>query len=107
MSSKSSSPADLYLALLHYPVVNKSGQVIASAVTNLDLHDIARAARTYGVAGFYVVTPLEDQQRLVERIVNHWTVGDGARYNPKRAEAMALIRLAATLEAARQEITRS
>ena len=42
--------------------------MIASAVTNLDLHDIARAARTYAVDGVYVVTPLEDQRALVERL---------------------------------------
>ncbi|MBT8351253.1 MAG: RNA methyltransferase, partial [Deltaproteobacteria bacterium] len=39
--------SNLYVALVHYPVVNKNGDVIASAVTNLDLHDIARAAKTY------------------------------------------------------------
>ncbi|MFP4040334.1 MAG: RNA methyltransferase [Desulfosudaceae bacterium] len=107
MTLKPSSPAELYLALLHYPVINKSGEVVASAVTNLDLHDIARAARTYGAAGFYVVTPLEDQQALVERIVTHWTAGGGSRYNPKRAEAMALIRVQRTLDDTRDDIVRN
>ena len=55
---------------MHYPVLNKNGDTIASAVTNLDLHDIARAAKTYGVRLFYVVTPLADQQELVEKIVD-------------------------------------
>ncbi len=52
-------------------MVNKKGEIIASAVTNLDLHDIARAARTFGVGRFFVVTPLADQKRLVEKIVAH------------------------------------
>ena len=39
----------LYLALVHYPVVNRRGEVIVSALINLDLHDIARAAKTFGV----------------------------------------------------------
>jgi hypothetical protein len=82
---------NLYLALIHYPVLSKNDEIIASAVTNLDLHDIARAARTYGVKGFYVVTPLEDQHTLVGRIRDHWTQGEGARYNPQRGEALALI----------------
>jgi hypothetical protein len=43
-------------------VVNKNGEIIASAVTNLDLHDISRVAKTYGVQAFYVVTPLRDQK---------------------------------------------
>ncbi|MCP4687771.1 MAG: RNA methyltransferase, partial [Desulfobacterales bacterium] len=37
------STPNLHLALLHYPVVNKNGEPVASAVTNLDLHDISRA----------------------------------------------------------------
>ena len=56
----------LYVALIHYPVVNKNGETIASALTNLDLHDISRAAKTYGLEAFCVVTPLEDQKDLVE-----------------------------------------
>lgn len=83
-----------------------NGEVIASAVSNLDLHDISRAARTYGTAAFYVVTPLEDQRRLVERIVSHWTEGAGARYNPDRCEALRLIRLAVSLEDVQNDIAR-
>jgi hypothetical protein len=49
--------ADLYMALIHHPVVNKKGDTVGSAVTNMDLHDIARAGRTFGVKGYYVVTP--------------------------------------------------
>jgi len=92
------------VALIHYPVVNKNGDIIASAVTNLDLHDIARASRTYGVRRFYVVTPLEDQQELVGRIVDHWITGGGSIYNPKRKSALELIRIKPTLEAVREEI---
>jgi len=83
---------------MHYPVVNKAGDTIASAVTNLDLHDISRAAKTYGVKRFFVVTPLVDQQTLVERIVSHWMDGAGSRYNPIRREAMTLIRIAGAFE---------
>lgn len=72
---------------------NKTGDSIASAVTNLDLHDIARASRTYGIRSFYVVTPLKDQQDLTKRIVSHWTEGFGGIYNPDRREALGLIRV--------------
>ena len=85
------------LALVHYPVYNKAGDVIASAVSNLDLHDISRAAKTYGIKNFYVVTPLLDQQALVERITAHWTQGYGSRYNPDRKKALELIRIVASL----------
>jgi hypothetical protein len=84
---------NLYVALIHHPVVDKNGALITSAITNLDLHDIARASRTYGVRAFYVITPLTDQQRLVQRLTEHWVTGAGAHYNPQRGAALALIRL--------------
>jgi hypothetical protein len=84
---------NLYVALAHYPVVNKSGDMITSAVTNLDLHDISRAAKTYGVKSFYVVTPLKDQQVLAQRIIAHWTEGAGGTYNPARRCALETIKV--------------
>jgi len=92
------------VALVHYPVKNKNGETIASAVTNLDLHDISRAAKTYGVGAFYVVTPLEDQREMVEKIVSHWTKGYGGQYNPKRKEALDLIRVRDSLTEVIDEI---
>jgi hypothetical protein len=85
------------IALVHHPVVNRNGDIVASAVTNLDLHDIARAARTFGVWRLYVATPLDDQRALAEKIVSHWTKGPGGAHNPLRKEALALIRTSRTL----------
>ena len=84
---------NLYVALTHYPVVNKRGETIASALTNLDLHDISRASKTYGVKTFYVVTPLLDQKLLAEKIIAHWVEGAGAAYNPARRRALELIKV--------------
>jgi len=95
---------DLYLALVHYPVYNKERKVIASAVSNLDIHDISRAGKTYGAKAFYVVTPLADQRKLVKRIISHWTEGIGARYNPDRRAALELVRVVASLDVAIAEI---
>ena len=94
----------LYVALAHYPVVNKRGDTIASAVTNLDLHDISRAAKTYGVKSFYVVTPLVDQKILVEKIISHWTNGVGGVYNPARRSALELIKIKDSIADAAEEI---
>lgn len=94
----------LDIVLLHHPVTNKSGETIGSAVTNLDLHDIARAARTYGVNNYYVATPYEDQHELINEIVDHWLNGYGARYNPARKEALSLIRTADSLDAVIEDI---
>ena len=84
---------NLYLALTHYPVMDKRGDIIAAALTNLDLHDISRAAKTYGVKSFYVVTPLSDQKVLAKKIIAHWTGGAGAVYNPDRRSALELIKV--------------
>ena len=95
----------LYIGLVHYPVYNKHHQTIASAVTTFDLHDIARVARTYDVKKFFVITPLVDQQELVERVKRHWTEGFGATYNKNRKEAIELITTVPSLELAVDDIT--
>lgn len=99
-----SSGNRIYVALVHHPVTDKNGETIASAVTNLDLHDIARACRTYGVKRYYVITPLGDQVTLVNKIIAHWTDGAGGVYNPKRREALERIRIKADMTAAVDEI---
>ena len=95
------------MALVHYPVLNKNNNIIASAITNLDLHDISRVAKTYGVKSFYVVTPLKDQIDLVTRVISHWTNGAGSTYNPKRREALELIRVRETLESVIDDIRKN
>jgi hypothetical protein len=80
--------------------------VVCSAITNLDIHDIARAARTYGVSGFYVITPLEDQRLLLDRLLRHWREGYGARSNPDRKAALDLVTVAASLPEAVARISR-
>ena len=90
----------VYIALLHYPVYNKEREVVATAVTNLDLHDLARLAATYGCRGFFVVTPLELQAKLVRRLLDHWLIGRGGEFNPTRKEAFSRTRVVETWEAA-------
>lgn len=89
---------NLYIALLHYPVYNKRGDIVTTAVTNVDIHDISRTARTYGVKGFYIITPVEQQQMFVERILHHWQKGYGTTYNPSRKQAFDIVRLEHTLD---------
>jgi len=96
--------ARLSLALVHYPVKGRQGETLASAITNLDLHDIARAAKTYGVNRFYVVTPLEDQKALAGKIVSHWQNGAGSVYNPHRGRALDLVSVFSDIGEAVSEI---
>ncbi len=90
--------AKLAVALLHYPVYDKNRRIVATAVTNLDLHDIARLAKTFGLVRYYVVTPHPEQQELALRISRHWQEGWGAEYNPKRKAALDLMTVTASLE---------
>ena len=90
--------APLYLALLHFPVYDKNGQVVTTAVTHLDIHDIARSACTYGVRRFYVVTPVHALRALSARILAHWDSGWGASYNTTRKDALALVGLSEDLD---------
>jgi len=99
--------ARTWVALVHHPVLNRSGEVIATAVTNLDIHDIARAARTYGLAGYLVVTPVERQRHLVERILAHWKGSHGRGANRNRADALSRVRVVPDVEAGLALVSRA
>jgi hypothetical protein len=88
------------IALVHYPVLDRRGDVVTSAVTNLDIHDLARLAKTYNISRYYLVTPALEQQQLVARIVHHWREGAGAVYNPDRCEALDCLRVMNSCDAA-------
>jgi len=94
----------LYIVLVHAPVYNKNMEVITSSVTNLDIHDIARCAATYGARAYYIVHPSPAQQDLTHRIMAFWQEGVGAAYNPHRNEALACVRVVATLDEVRADI---
>jgi len=96
--ARAGDPPQYYLVLLHYPVYDKNGCVVTTAVANMDVHDIARAARTYGVQRYYIVTPLEAQVRLVEKIIAHWKEGYGAVFNPSRKEAFQRVYIKKSLD---------
>jgi hypothetical protein len=74
-------------------VVNRHREVIASAITNLDLHDLARLARTYDLPGCFVVTPLQDQQQLARELLAHWCKGVGRVLHPYRWQALERLRV--------------
>ncbi len=93
-----------YIFLVHYPVFNKNGEKIASAIANFDLHDLSRLARTYGLKGVYIIQPLEDQRKLAEELIDYWLTKKGAQYNPLRKEAIKLIKIFETLDSAILEV---
>jgi hypothetical protein len=97
--------SNIYIGLVHHPIYDKRREVVATAVTNFDIHDMARCARTFGLGGFFVITPLESQVQLVERIIRHWIEGAGSVYNPTRKESLSLVRVSRSIDEADREIS--
>lgn len=91
---------NIHIALVHHPVLLKNNMAGSSSVTNLDLHDIARIACTYGLSSLQIITPITDQKLLVQELLEHWTKGEGAKTNPDRAKALSLAQLADNIEEA-------
>lgn len=97
---------DVFVAILHYPVLDKNGHIVTAAVTNMDIHDIARSARTYGVRRFFVVTPVRALRALAEKIIEHWRTGYGSTYNATRKDALGLVAIEPDLDATLMAIER-
>ena len=79
--------ANLYIGLVHYPIMNKHKEVITTAITNYDIHDIARASITYDVSKYFVIHNIPAQRELAATIMEHWKSGFGSTYNPDRKDA--------------------
>ena len=92
-----------YCALMHDDVVVEKDRIGTSSVTTLDIHDIARSARTYGVKNYFVVTPLKDQQKIVKTVLGFWDTS-GIAYNRGRADAVSHVRLEESLTAVKNAI---
>ncbi len=43
------------LALVHYPIVDKHGDLQSSSITTFDIHDLSRTGKTYGINRLYLV----------------------------------------------------
>lgn len=94
-----------YLGLVHYPIKNKRGETVTTSVTNLDIHDISRSCRTFGIKKYFLVTPLETQRNLVNEILGHWEQDFANEYNPDRFEALSRAKAVDSVQMAIDEIT--
>ena len=89
---------NLYVGLLHFPMRNREGDIVATSTTSMDVHDIARSARTYGAARYFVVTPVPSQQAIAWRIRGFWTEGEQVAENSNRGEALEYVAVAEDLD---------
>jgi tRNA (guanine37-N1)-methyltransferase len=88
-----------YVALLHDGVlIGENKEPGTTSVTSLDIHDIARSARTYGLKKYFIVTPLLDQQKIVTKLLGFWQGFCGIDYNPSRHEAVNRVHLNSSLQ---------
>jgi hypothetical protein len=92
--------AALFVALIHYPVLDRNGRIVTSAITSLDLHDIARSSRTYDVRALFIVHPVAAQREFAIRVIDHWRLDYGRLYDSRRREALDLIEVTEDLDAA-------
>ena len=101
-----SFPTPFYIGLVHGPIRSKDGKEITTSVTNLDIHDISRTARTFGFKRYFLVTPIKNQQAMVNKILGFWEADSGLIYNPDRKEALAEAQVIDSIEDAISEITK-
>lgn len=90
----------LAIALVHHPVLDRGGRTVATNITNFDIHDIARVARTYGVDEYYIIHPAREQLMFVSRVLDHWRVGLGQKFNPMRKTALTMVQPVESLDMA-------
>ncbi|BDU50454.1 RNA methyltransferase [Haliovirga abyssi] len=94
----------IYLGLVHYPVYNRRNDIVATSVTNFDIHDISRTCRTYEIEKYFIITPVDAQIELTKRIIGYWKDGDGKTYNTDREEAFSHTEIIDSIEDAVKKI---
>jgi len=97
--------SNLYIGLVHYPVLNKNNEQVQTSVTNLDIHDIARSATTFGVKTYYIITPDGSQEEYINKVINFWQSESGQSYNSDRSRALAIIKIMDSIESIINQIT--
>lgn len=90
--------ADLFLALVHHPVVDRNGRIVTSAITSLDIHDLARSACTFGVRAFFIAHPVAEQRQFAATVIDHWKFDFGRAFDGRRREALELVRIVPDLD---------
>lgn len=96
----------LFVALLHDKMVDKTGKMVTTSVTLIDVHDIARSCRTFGAEGLFVVHPAQTMRALVRTVKEHWDGDFGSSYNPNRQDALGRLGIVSDLDEAILQIER-
>lgn len=97
--------SSLYIGLVHYPVLNKHHETVQTSVTNLDIHDIARSASTFGVSKYFIITPDKSQTEFVNKVISFWQTDTGQLYNSDRSQALSIITITESINKCKELIT--
>lgn len=95
---------DLNVILLHDQMVDKTGKLVATSLTMIDVHDIARSSTTFGASCAYIAHPSTILRKIARTLKGHWEGGHGATYNPNRKDAIENIRIVSDLDEAIADI---
>jgi tRNA (guanine37-N1)-methyltransferase len=87
-----------YVTLMHTDVLLPGGKVGTTSITSVDIHDIARSSKTYGLKEYFIVTPLKDQQKVAQTLLDFWQQGHGIDYNKQRHEAVKSVSIQDSLD---------
>ena len=82
---------NIYLGLVHYPIENRHGDIIKTSLTNLDIQDIARSCKTYGIKKYFITHPVKEQRELAESVINYWENSKDNRTESTKHDAIKLI----------------
>lgn len=92
--------SNLHVVLLHEQMVDKRGTEVTTSLTLIDVHDLARSARTFGVSSLFIAHPSQSLRSLTQVLHQHWEHGFGASYNPNRKEALEVVKIVSGLDEA-------
>lgn len=82
---------NLSFCLCHFPVRLERHRIGSSSLTNLDIHDIARISRGYGMGPFYVLLALQEQMDILNNILSHWHKAANPEVHVDRQQALAQV----------------
>ncbi|WP_306537085.1 RNA methyltransferase [Megasphaera sp.] len=95
----------LYVGLVHYPIYDKNFNVITTAITNYDLHDISRSSKTYGIKKYFIIHDVPGQLDMVRKIMGFWESDTGRNYNGYRTQAFDIVDIRPSIGAAVAAVT--
>jgi len=90
--------SEIAVALVHHPVLTRSGETGTTAITSIDVHDFARCCAFYDVAPVYLVHPADGMHALIHDMTDYYLNGAGGERNPGRREVLEAIRCVKSLQ---------